>query len=177
MPEFPVPSAVQPRLPWHRGQACGWRGRRGLSQLSSNLSGVGRCWKGKNCFIELSPDMSPSAVEAASCLLGTPSCECWRWKNSREGCLPASPAWLSFPGVQLNAAHSIALSRLLHLFDIPFLFFLFSDLPFLLFLCTGPPSISFTFLKHKKRCHTVLVSNVSHCLHQNVCHSTRRKVE
>lgn len=137
----------------------------GAAQLSSNLSGAGCCWKGKDCF--MSPDESKCCgscqLFAGSSLLLVLE----RVEQQRRWLPPCSPAWLPFLGIQLKAAHCIALSRLLHLSDIPSLPFPFSDLPFVLFWCTGPPSITFTFLKHKKRHHTALVSNVSHCRRQN----------
>lgn len=45
----------------------------GLSHLSFNLSALVCFWKTKNCFIELSSDMSQSTAYAASYLLETPS--------------------------------------------------------------------------------------------------------
>lgn len=70
-----------------------WLGEQkwGLSHLSFNLSVLVCFGKRKNCFIELSPDMSQSTVYAASYLQELPPVSIW------VGCFPASHSFAFFP--------------------------------------------------------------------------------
>ena len=131
------------------------RRERGLPHRSLRLGALAYFWKRKNCFIELSPDVSKGLHTLLAVF----------WKPLLSGlteehpCLPAFlPPRLGWCNICTAPFLAFKMCLTLHLFFCPTVSFLS--------LYTLLPSISLTFLNHREGVR-ICVSNVSHFLHQN----------
>lgn len=101
-----------------------------LSHLSFNISVLVCFWKMKNCFIELSPDMSKSTVHAASSLLEA-LVSTWGGRTTQTVAFLLLTT-LFYPLLLVKATHlQYSFLPFKYLGHFPSFIYFFSNLPFL----------------------------------------------